>query len=67
LFEEKFGGVKSFAVMKKHFKSYLAYVSHAKEDPAWHQAVKNLREELMLTESASAVSELVEKFLLKYN
>ncbi len=60
-------GVKSFAVMKKHFKSYLSYVSHAKEDPAWHQAVKNLREELMLAESALAVSELVEKFLLKYN
>jgi tRNA-dihydrouridine synthase len=67
LFEEKLGEIKNFAVMKKHFKSYLSYVSKAKEDPAWHQAVKNLREELMFTNNASEVKKIVESFLSVYN
>ena len=67
LFEEKLGDIKSFAVMKKHFKSYLSFVALAKEDLAWHQAVKNLREELMLAENASRAVRMVNDFLVKYN
>lgn len=67
LFAEKLGNVKNFAVMKKHFKSYLSYVSKAKDDPAWHHAVKNLREELMFTNNASEVEKIVESFLNVYN
>ena len=63
LFEKNLGSVKSFAVMKKHFKSYLSFVSKTKDDPAWHHAVKNLREELMFTNKAGEVKQIIEKWL----
>lgn len=56
LFEEKLGGIKSFAIMKKHFKSYLLGLDGAKE----------LKEKLMETNNAIEVERVVKDFLL-YN
>lgn len=56
LFEEKLGGIKSFALMKKHFKSYLLGL----------EGVKELKEKLMDTNNASEVEAVIKDFLL-YN
>jgi nifR3 family TIM-barrel protein len=56
LFEEKLGNIKSFAIMKKHFKSYLSGLEGAKE----------LKEKLMDTNNASEVAKIVSDFLV-YN
>ena len=53
LYEEKLGDIKSFAIMKKHFKAYVHGFDGAKE----------LRVELMECASASEVEEVVEKWL----
>ena len=53
LFEEKFGGIKSFAIMKKHFKEYL-------RDPN----VRDLRFKLMRAETAKEVEVMVKSFLV---
>lgn len=50
LFEELLGDVKSFAIMKKHFKAYVEGFPGAKE----------LRMELMEAESAADVAHIVE-------
>jgi tRNA-dihydrouridine synthase len=50
LFDELLGGVKSFAVMKKHFKSYLLGLPEAKAILARFMAV----------ESALAARQLIE-------
>lgn len=49
LFEEKLGGVKNFAIMKKHYKAYVNGFDGAKE----------LREHLMTTEKAEEVEKIV--------
>ncbi len=48
LFEEKFEGIKSFAIMKKHFKEYL-------KDPN----LRDLRYRLMRTETAKEAEEII--------
>lgn len=53
LFEELLGDIKSFAVMKKHFKAYVEGFPGAKE----------LRMRLMETESATQVEGEIETFL----
>ncbi len=53
LYEEKLGDIKSFAVMKKHYKAYVNGFDGAKE----------LRMELMECENSEQVAEKVEKFL----
>ncbi len=53
LFENLLGEVKNFAVMKKHFKSYLAGIPNSGE----------LREALMQTTSAAEVAGVVKNFL----
>ncbi len=53
LFEELLGDIKSFAIMKKHFKAYCEGFPGAKE----------LRVELMETNSAAQVAEVIERFL----
>ena len=53
LYEEKLGDIKSFAIMKKHFKAYVHGFDGAKE----------LRVELMECNSAKDVEEVVEKWL----
>lgn len=55
LFEEKLGDIKSFAIMKKHFKAYVNDFNGAKE----------LRVELMNCENAKEVEEKIEEFLKK--
>lgn len=57
LFEEKFGpsknwprGLKSFAIMKKHFKSYLSGIPNSKE----------ILEKMMKAENASDVQKIVD-------
>ncbi|MBC7836656.1 tRNA-dihydrouridine synthase [Acetobacteraceae bacterium] len=55
LFEELLGDIKSFAIMKKHFKAYVEGFSGAKE----------LRMELMEAKSAGDVERIVENFLSK--
>ena len=57
LFEEKLGKVKNFAIMKKHFKSYLSPIPNSKE----------LREKLMLTENTDEMAQVVNDFILLYN
>jgi nifR3 family TIM-barrel protein len=55
LFEELLGDIKSFAIMKKHYKAYVRDFPEAKE----------LRTELMEAEDASEVEKIVENFLKK--
>lgn len=49
LFEEKLGGIKNFAIMKKHYKAYVNGFDGAKE----------LREHLMTAENAGEVEKIV--------
>jgi nifR3 family TIM-barrel protein len=53
LFEELLGDIKSFAIMKKHFKAYVEGFDGAKE----------LRVKLMETTNAQEVEKIVEEFL----
>ena len=53
LFEELLGDIKSFAIMKKHFKAYVEGFDGAKE----------LRIKLMETENAAQVVRIVEDYL----
>ena len=53
LFEELLGGVKNFAIMKKHYKAYVN---------GWDGA-KELRVELMGAENAADVERIVEHYL----
>lgn len=53
-FEKEFTGVKSFAIMRKHFKAYVN---------GWPGAAE-LRAELMLAEDAKAVAKVVKKYLV---
>ena len=55
LFEELLGDIKSFAIMKKHFKAYVEGFPGAKE----------LRMKLMEAETAVEVERLVEEYILK--
>jgi nifR3 family TIM-barrel protein len=55
LFEELLGDIKSFSIMKKHFKAYCTGFPGAKE----------LRMELMEAKNAVAVQEIVQQFLAK--
>ena len=57
LFEELLGDIKSFAIMKKHFKAYCEGFPGAKE----------LRIKLMEAKDASEVERLVEEYILKNN
>ncbi|MDD4989371.1 MAG: tRNA-dihydrouridine synthase, partial [Candidatus Pacebacteria bacterium] len=53
LFEELLGGIKNFALMKKHFKAYVEGFPGAKE----------LRTKLMETTNSSEIKSLVKEFL----
>jgi nifR3 family TIM-barrel protein len=53
LFEELLGGIKSFAIMKKHFKAYVNNFEGATE----------VREKLMACENANQVEVVVKEFL----
>lgn len=53
LFEELLGDIKSFAIMKKHFKAYCEGFPGAKE----------LRMELMETNTAQEIEAIVDRFL----
>lgn len=53
LFEKKLGDIKSFAIMKKHYKAYVNGFDGAKE----------LRTELMECENAKGVEEKINNFL----
>ncbi len=53
LFEELLGDIKSFAIMKKHFKAYVEGFDGAKE----------LRVQLMEAQNADEVESIVETFL----
>lgn len=55
LYEEKLGDIKSFAIMKKHFKAYVNGFDGAKE----------LRMELMECSNANEMEEKIEVFLKK--
>ncbi len=55
LFEELLGDIKSFAIMKKHFKAYAEGFAGARE----------LRIALMETQTAAEVEAIIEKFLAK--
>ncbi|MDO8729011.1 MAG: tRNA-dihydrouridine synthase, partial [bacterium] len=57
LFEELLGDIKSFAIMKKHFKAYCEGFPGAKE----------LRMRLMDTKTAAEVERLVEEYILTNN
>ncbi len=74
LFEELLGGVKNFAVMKKHFKAYLSGVAlprpsvtfgegGAKSDVTGFDGAGDLRAKLMETENSSEVEGVVGEWL----
>ncbi len=54
-FEEKLGSVKSFAIMKKHFKAYVKDFDHSHD----------LRQRLMECESSAQVESIISSFLLE--
>lgn len=56
LFEKMLGGVKNFAIMKKHYKAYVNNFEGAKE----------LRMELMEAENSDGVEKIVNDFLKKF-
>jgi len=53
LFEKLLGEIKSFAIMKKHFKAYLSGFSDTSE----------LRQKLMAASDANTVAQIVDKFI----
>ncbi len=53
LFEELLGGIKNFAIMKKHFKAYVSQFDGASE----------LRQKLMEVNSAKEVEDIILEFL----
>lgn len=55
LYEEKLGDIKSFAIMKKHYKAYVHGFEGAKE----------LRMELMECKNAKEVESIINTFLLR--
>lgn len=55
IFEEKLGGIKNFALMKKHFKSYIGEFDGAKD----------LRTKLMETENINEVEGIINEFFNK--
>ncbi len=55
LFEELLGDIKNFAIMKKHFKAYAEGFPGAKE----------LRMQLMETNSAAEIEQVIHTFLSK--
>ncbi len=55
LFEKKLGGIKNFAIMKKHYKAYVQGFPEAKE----------LREKLMETTNAVELEKVIREFLSK--
>jgi nifR3 family TIM-barrel protein len=57
LYEKVYSGIKNFAVMKKHFKAYVS---------GWEGA-KELRVELMETENAKQVAQIVKNYLRQGN
>ena len=56
LFEEKLGGIKNFAIMKKHFKAYVKDFPDAGE----------LRENLMQTTNSKEVEEVIHSFIISH-
>jgi tRNA-dihydrouridine synthase len=56
LFEEKLGDIKSFAIMKKHYKAYVNGFDGAKE----------LRMELMDQPDSVAIGRVVEEWILSH-
>ena len=56
LYEELLGGIKSFAIMKKHYKAYVNGFPGATE----------LREKLMACENAAQISLIVKEFLASH-
>jgi tRNA-dihydrouridine synthase len=56
LYEEKLGDIKSFAIMKKHYKAYVNGFDGAKE----------LRSELMQCSSSSEVKDLIDRWLSEH-
>ncbi len=59
LFEELLGGVKNFAIMKKHFKAYLKNLDPLPGSVSIHE----LKDKLMECESAQEVEDVVKSFL----
>ncbi len=55
LFEKKLGDIKNFAIMKKHYKAYIAGFDGAKE----------LRIQLMEANNSDEVESIIKKFLSK--
>jgi len=53
-FEEEFGGVKNFAMMRKHIKNYVSGFSGAKE----------LRMQLMEAGNAGEIESIVDKWIV---
>jgi tRNA-dihydrouridine synthase len=67
LFEINLGGIKSFAVMKKHFKSYLTMIVSADPDVARQAQIRELGSQLMLVAEADQAIHLIKQMLSLYN
>ncbi len=64
LFEKLLGGVKSFSIIKKHYKAYINGFDARPTGRSFGRGAKELREKLYAANSASEVEKVVNKFLL---
>lgn len=63
LFDHNLGTTKSFAVMKKHFKSYLLPLQKDQVDAKSGAELKNLKDGLLGSSAAGEAIELIERFI----
>lgn len=64
LFNEKLGQVKSFALMKKHFKEYLSIETLEKEE--YHKNLRDLKYKLMKTKDAIEAIKIIKNYSRVY-
>ncbi len=66
LFDQNLGGVKSFAVMKKHFKSYLSFLIPFAIERQIEKELHDLKDALLASSSASEALDLIDGFIHKH-
>jgi tRNA-dihydrouridine synthase len=66
LFDQNLGGVKSFAVMKKHFKSYLSFLVPFAAERQIEKELHELKDALLASSSAPEALDLIDGFIHKH-
>lgn len=65
LFDQNLGKVKSFAVMKKHFKSYLSFLVPFAQNNDLENELKDLKDALLNSTTAEEAIALIDAFIPK--